>query len=440
MQNLTPVTRIEHYLAIINGQDGEVLENVTRIEHYLAKLAGQDVEVPEPFSRIEKFLYALINETSSGLTPVTRQEAFIAQNEGIDCDLEPITREEIYWSDIYEGGGIKYEETVTGKIVSFLTQRIAPLKIEANFTPVQNLNGFEAPWPPGGGKNKCPVASDSRNPFMIWGAGQDDIKAAINALPAGTYTITIKYKIVTLPENNSVSYGMYATKSGGTLIGYSITTDNSATLGKVYTVSKTFTLSAEDVGNCTNFYLYCDNSSTHSGSTGRGTYDAYDFQIENGNQPTAYTPYSNICPISGHTGCDIFDKAEYDPQATPTVSISFGQTVYGGQLTVNEDGTGSVKARPYYASYNGETLVGPWVSSMDAYAPGATPTTGAQVVDMGGTETTIPLTPGQVNALQGNNTVWVDDSGEIKVTFRTDTNGTAILPYTGQGKVGYMTI
>ena len=76
--------------------------------------------------------------------------------------------------------------------------------------------------------------------------------------------------------------------------------------------------------------------------------------------------------------------------------------------------SGVLKARPYIASYNGETLVGPWVSSMDAYTQGGTPTTGAQVVDMGGTETSYQLTPQQVATLLGNNNVW-SDGGPVTV-------------------------
>ena len=218
---------------------------------------------------------------------------------GVDLPLEYTTD---YIMAIKSLGGSIF----TGNIIRFFSKYVKPLEmIKINLAPKQDFNGYEAPWPPGGRKNLCPVAEDSRNPFTLWGAVQNDIKSAINSLAAGTYTITIKYKIVELPESNSVGYGVYATKSSGTLIGYSVSTDNSPTVGKVYTVSKTFTLAEADVGTVTNFYLYCDNSSTHSGTTGRGLYNAYDFQIESGSTATDFVPYSNICPISGHTGSTV---------------------------------------------------------------------------------------------------------------------------------------
>ena len=45
------------------------------------------------------------------------------------------------------------------------------------------------------------------------------------------------------------------------------------------------------------------------------------------------------------------------------------------------------------ASYAGETLPGEWISDRDEYAPGTTPTTGAQVAYALSTPTTTPVTP-----------------------------------------------
>lgn len=56
-------------------------------------------------------------------------------------------------------------------------------------------------------------------------------------------------------------------------------------------------------------------------------------------------------------------------------------TIYDGSVTLNEDGSGDVlSTMGNIASYAGETLPGKWISSMDEYEEGATPTTGAQVV------------------------------------------------------------
>lgn len=112
---------------------------------------------------------------------------------------------------------------------------------------------------------------------------------------------------------------------------------------------------------------------------------------------------------------------EYEPYAGTTYPITWSEAgkVFGGTLDVTN---GKLKARPYYASYNGETLIGPWISSMDVYAPNTPPTTGAQVVDLGGVETEIDISPTQITSLLGNNNIW-SDTGEIEeCVYQRDLN------------------
>ena len=110
--------------------------------------------------------------------------------------------------------------------------------------------------------------------------------------------------------------------------------------------------------------------------------------------------------------------ADYEPfgEVYSADWTSAAGTVYAGSYDAV---SGKLKARPQYASYNGETLVGPWLSSMDVYEEGVTPTTGAQVVDLGGTETEHTLTAQQVNAMMGQNNVWAD-TGDVDVEYLKD--------------------
>ena len=77
----------------------------------------------------------------------------------------------------------------------------------------------------------------------------------------------------------------------------------------------------------------------------------------------------------------------------------------------------SGKVKPYkeYDSYNGETLTGRWMSSIDKYVSGTTPTIGAQVVDLESFGTEFQVTPQPVSTLVGQNNVW-SDSGDVAVT------------------------
>lgn len=103
----------------------------------------------------------------------------------------------------------------------------------------------------------------------------------------------------------------------------------------------------------------------------------------------------------------------YEPYQGQSVTVQLGETVYGGTLNPL---TGVLTAYPYYASYNGETLTGRWVSDRDKYVAGTTPTIGAQVVDMSGTGTTYNLTPQQIRTLYGNNTIFAD-TGNVALEY-----------------------
>lgn len=103
----------------------------------------------------------------------------------------------------------------------------------------------------------------------------------------------------------------------------------------------------------------------------------------------------------------------YIPYNGLEVAIDLDQIVYGGTLNPL---TGVLTTYPYYASYNGETLTGRWISDRDVYAVGTTPTNGAQVVDMSGTWTEIQLTPHQIRTLYGNNTIFAD-TGNVALEY-----------------------
>lgn len=145
--------------------------------------------------------------------------------------------------------------------------------------------------------------------------------------------------------------------------------------------------------------------------------EATDFQVEVGSTNTAYEPYANICPITGLTEANIFLEAAYDAGATPKRTVSFGQTVYGGDYTVAADGSVSIELTDAeIASYAGETLPSTWLSDRDEYAVGTTPTTGAQVVYKLASPTTVTATSiTALTSLVGNNAIWAD-TGDITVT------------------------
>ena len=133
-------------------------------------------------------------------------------------------------------------------------------------------------------------------------------------------------------------------------------------------------------------------------------------QFEEGNIATAWEPY--------------------DTNYAETVA-TLPETIYGG--TINPDGSGT-KTWEHIASYNGETLPGKWVSSMDTYSTGATPTTGAEVayelatpVDFTATLTHKVQTASVDNT---NNTITSDIT--ITATAEDDSTSTATITVNGE--------
>jgi hypothetical protein len=102
----------------------------------------------------------------------------------------------------------------------------------------------------------------------------------------------------------------------------------------------------------------------------------------------------------------ISNDLTYEPYTGNTYQITFGQTVYGGEYDAR---TGVLTiTHGFIASYNGETINEPWISSMDKYIEGTTPTNGAQVVYPLATPQIIQLPPCPIDTLQGINNIWAD--------------------------------
>lgn len=116
-----------------------------------------------------------------------------------------------------------------------------------------------------------------------------------------------------------------------------------------------------------------------------------DVQIEAGSSPTTFMPYIN--------------GKQY--------TLNFPQTIYGGEVDI--DGALTV-THGEIASYNGETINEPWISSLDEYVPNTSPTIGAQVVYPLTTPTTTPINPVSIPTLEGTNNIFAD-CGDISLEY-----------------------
>ena len=117
-------------------------------------------------------------------------------------------------------------------------------------------------------------------------------------------------------------------------------------------------------------------------------------------------------------GESAFQVSDHEPYQGTIATITLPETTYGGTADA-VTGAGS-KTWGFIASYNGETLPGEWISDRDVYAPGTTPTTGAQVAYKLATPEPFQATGNQaLPAVAGLNTVYTDGDS-VAVSGRQD--------------------
>ena len=300
----------------------------------------------------------------------------------------------------------KYSDpiTATGSLITFDAPSGGIFdSISVPITPTQDLHGYSHPWPAGGGENilPMPITSGSYanrvtvevNPDLSFvinkssGSGWTQFQLGSFSLDAGTYTL------IEADDGSSNASISILHEDGTEITNTRYTKRRVFTLSSAETVSATYSRAASATDVLTKIMLFAGDAKTADD----------------------YSPYSNICPISGIDNLSVYVSPTTQQAQATEYAVSFGSTVYAGFV---DPITGEVKERPEYPSYNGETLVGPWLSSMDEYAIGVTPTIGAQVVDLGGALATASITPVDISMRTGSNNVWVDTSAVITLIYR----------------------
>ena len=272
--------------------------------------------------------------------------------------------------------------SASGDIASFSDGSNLPMpKLQVGIEPIQSGSGDPSPtnirpiigWTEANvtrtGKNLLPLyptfQSGIRNDDGVWNASANT-HYSTSAIRVKQNT---KYTLSGTRLNQGFSIRLYYLTASGSWISRTDT---------LYLNENGITITTPN--NCGELQIQCHNDETWA-----------DWQLEEGETKTTYE----------------------SRRATYTIPFQDGDnplTVYGGSLDVV---SGELKVVPYYASYNGETLEGEWISDRDVYAVGTTPTIGAQVVNIGATPQSYQLTPTQVKSLLGTNNVWAD-TGDIE--------------------------
>ena len=278
------------------------------------------------------------------------------------------------------------------------------LSLQVDMDPIQDFNGYDHPWPAGAEKNKAgPLEKGTFSESKPAGTSYTTMKQANDYRLRSVDLIPINGQQATISLSDYHTYNVCIAcfDADGLYLG-----------GATFINWKT---APYTINNSSVYYIACVIKRLDNALMKSSDIDGVHLQVELGSTATSWMPYENICPISGRTGLSVYvgpTSTIGDAEAYSMDWTSPAGTVYAGSADIV---TGYIKSAPYYASYNGETLVGPWVSSMDAYDPEGVPTTGAQVVDLGGTMTEYNITGQDIITLVGDNYIW-SDSGDVTIT------------------------
>lgn len=389
-----PMSRVETYLAAILGQDAALPTPQTRSDLFWANLAGGTWALPEPQSREEIFLAYILGDDSLTLpTPQSRVELFLAKVAGMDVELpEPASREELYLAEWVEEGGGVYR-TVSGNPVLFTAKQAAALKsLMIDVQPVQSGSGDPSP------DNVRPISGFSA--VNVWQTGKNLYhKESYNAI-SGTAVMFNGVKSSTSDKKKErgdylfagVTYYFYANLGTSKQWNITYARSGSTSLGSLCNNATRTKWEGTFTPNYSDYYCFWLYS-----SQGWSDWDMDDivWSFEVGTSYSASPPSTKT--------------------AVPVTIPTPPGTVYGGTLDL-VSGVLTV-TMGQIASYAGETIGEPWLSSMDVYVPGTTPTAGAQVVHTLAEPQTYQLTAQEVSALIGGNTVWTD-AGQVTVEYR----------------------
>lgn len=212
--------------------------------------------------------------------------------------------------------------SISGNIISINNALPSPVvDLTVGIEPVQDLHGYDNPWPAGGGKNLLPLTVDGIKSVNTSGTWNNN-----------TYTYRdITWDILTDNSNNVIGI-----KANGTATAHSnfnlFTTSSLSELQSCFGTNLIKLSGCPANGSSYTYYLRLKSTSFSKTDVGSGinidlstaaTDEAYRIfcNVDNGNTVTnlifyptiylasetndAFEPYSNICPISGWTGMNV---------------------------------------------------------------------------------------------------------------------------------------
>lgn len=204
-------------------------------------------------------------------------------------------------------------DTASGSIASFPdgAENVPIKEMVGYIEPIQDLHGYDSPWPEGGGKNKSPwtisalKATPSQPTGSSWSGNtytHNDVTWTFETLPDGD---TITKITANGTANGQSDLVLAATYNAGNYIASALPVNGSYTTfhanfygtNIIYAQGASVSIPADETS--AKFHMYINNGYTASNVT---FYPMLRLSTET---DATFAPYSNICPISGWTGAEI---------------------------------------------------------------------------------------------------------------------------------------
>ena len=399
----TPINRTN-----LNHMDAGIAALDTAMADKVDKVAGKGLST-EDFTTEEKTKLAGIEDGAEVNVQSDWEQADNAADDYIKNkpDLSVYAERDELWADA----------TQTGNPVTLKTQSAQNAKqTMLTMTPIQSGSGTPSP------QNIRPISG--RTQAVIDCLGKNLLEIA-NGFDKGITGTTIR---VTTANNGEITLnGAMSTSSGIAIwnLAWLESTGNPQSDNKKHLFNGTY--KASGLINNMRIQVY-GSDDLDAGSSSASQIDAFYIGHETVTINTNYKYVWLRMSISANASFDNvtfrpmiyntkYDDSTYEKFAKTSVTIPLGQTVSGGTLDV-ETGELSIEWA-YIASYNGETITEPWISSIDEYVPNTTPSTGAEVAYKLATPTTATLTAAQVALIKGINNISTD-ADSLTITYFND--------------------
>ena len=219
--------------------------------------------------------------------------------------------------------------------------------LSVTMQPIQSLHGYSSPWPAGGGKNKLDIEertittnSEQEDFLHIYCEGCTATKngGSITVTNTGSWSkLRIKFDTSKLINGQTYTLSALFTNPNAqtVLAGYNDGSWHASQSSTASSVRQSITFTYDS--SWTSLKLACITNNTSQATNKTVTVSEIQFEL---GSATAYSPYSNICPITGRTGLSVYDDPKY------------GGTVAWNQLVEN----GNFASTTRWAVSSGDSL------------------------------------------------------------------------------------